>query len=106
MATIITRAEYMKDSRNLHQAYYLQIARMAGLKARHLPVPVESIREALKTDEHLNNIPLSLWDNAAFRVKAQVKRAERECGDTAPADLDGVCALKALARHLATQTEG
>jgi len=27
-----------------------------------LPVSKETIKEALKTDEHLNNIPLKLWD--------------------------------------------
>lgn len=103
---LLTRAGYMTDSKKWHQAYYLQIARMAGLSARHLPKAVWEIREALKTDQHLNNIPLAWWDRAASLVSAQVMRAEKACGDTCPAPLDGVCALKALARHLAEQTEG
>jgi hypothetical protein len=101
--TLLTRDAYMKDSRNLHQTYYLQIARMAGLRANNLPVSIERIREALKTDQHLNNIPLRLWDLKASHVAGAVMRAERKCGDTAPAPLDGVCALKALAKHLATE---
>lgn len=102
---MITRAEYMADGAKLHQSYFLELAQHAGLTAHNLPVSVEKIREALKTDEHMNNIPLQLWDS---RVTAHVRSAIAQVnitkeGHCASSLSDGVCALKALARHLAEQ---
>lgn len=102
---MMTRAEYMADSTTLHQAYFLELAQHAGLTARDLPVSIEKIREALKTDEHMNNIPLHLWDS---RVTPHIRSAIAQVnitkeGHCASSLSDGVCALKALARHLAGQ---
>jgi hypothetical protein len=102
---MITRKEYMADSSNLHQAYYLETAQMAGLTAHNLPVSVDKIREALKTDRNLNNIPLQWWDACVTSwVRSAIARVnvEKE-GQRASSLSDGVCALKALARHLAEQ---
>lgn len=99
---LITRAEYMADSANLHQAYYLEVAQHAGMNASSLPVSVEECREALKTDKHMNNISLVKWDARASHWKqavAQVNIAKE--GHCASSLSDCVCALKALARHLA-----
>lgn len=101
---LITRAEYMADSKNLHQAYFLEIAQHAGMNASSLPVSIDDIREALKTDEHLNNISLAKWDVRAIGWKkhvAQVNIAKE--GRCISSLSDCVCALKALAKHLAAQ---
>lgn len=98
---MITRDEYMKDSERLHQAYYLQMAQNAGLGLANLPVPLGRIRDALKTDKNLNNIPLHCWDAYAMRHKEAIGRAAAMSGDSGFSLGNGVCALKALARHLA-----
>lgn len=101
---LITRTEYMADSKNLFHAYFLEIAQHAGMNASSLPVSVDKIREALKTDEHLNNIPLAKWDACAIGWKksvAQVNIAKE--GHCTSSLSDCVCALKALAKHLAGQ---
>lgn len=104
---LITRAEYMADSKNLHQAYYLELARHAGLTERTLPVSLERIRKALETDEHMNNIPLYLWDLCVTpHVRSAIAQVNIVKEGTCTSSLnDGVCALKALARHLAERVE-
>jgi hypothetical protein len=101
---MLTRKQYMASSDQLHHAYYLQLAQMAGLGARSLPVGLDKIREALKTDEHLNNIRLTLWDAAALNCKSRVSDYIAKCEESKHKGLwslgDGVCILKALAKHL------
>ena len=101
--SIAKEFKHMADSENLHHAYYLEMAQHAGFTKNNLPVSVDKIRKALETDEHLNNIPLHLWDS---RVTPSVRQAigrvniakEGRCVSSLS---DGVCALKALAKHLA-----
>ena len=103
---MITYAEYFADSRKLHQAYYLEIALAAGLTARNLPVSVDKVREALKTDEHLNNIPLAQWDACAASIMGATARHAKARGEMNAHTLGvSVCSLKALARHLAGQVQ-
>lgn len=102
---MIMQKDYM-EGRATHHAYYLEIAQAAGLNAGALPVTLENIREAIQTDEHLNNIPLNKWDWFAQANMKAIGRAARERGDVNSHTLgNGVCALKALAKHLATNTE-
>jgi hypothetical protein len=102
---MIMRSDYMNNP-TLHHAYYLEIAQAAGLTARSLPADVATIREKLKTDEHLNNIPLGRWDSQALNNMSAIGRASKERGDVNSHTLcNGVCALKALAKHLAQQQE-
>jgi hypothetical protein len=52
-----------------HEAKYDALARLLGLDAlrRLVPVPAERISAALAAgDEHLNSIPLGMWDRAAL----------------------------------------
>ncbi len=54
---------------NEHQRKYDALARKLGwsLLIRLVPVPLERIRAVLDAgDEHLNSIPLKLWDGAAL----------------------------------------
>jgi hypothetical protein len=99
----MSRAEYMADSARRHQAYYLQLALEIGLTPAILPRSVEQIRESLKTDQHLNNIPLILWDSrvSALRSATAALKARGDCLSLGT----GVCILKAYARHVAGQTE-
>lgn len=99
---LITRKEYMADSANLHQAYFLELAQYAGMNESSLPVSLEKIREALKTDKNMNNIPLGMWDARAYGWKQRVAQVNIAKEGACVSSLsDCVCALKALARHLA-----
>ena len=50
-----------------HEEYMTRVIEKLGLNniKLYIPVSVGLIREKLKEDKHLNNIPLSLWDEAA-----------------------------------------
>ena len=91
--------------------------------AQYIPFSVETIREALKTDPHLNNTPMRLWDLAAgFQcgVFGNAYRRHYECrptggglwylyrahGVTGVSCAEGVCILKEAARRLAVREGG
>lgn len=96
---MITRKDYMADSANLHQAYYLEVA----LAAR-LMVPdwiMEDVRKS--TDPNLNDIALGRWDAlAGARPNPSLVSALKARGDVYSI-AGSVCAYKALAKHLATE---
>jgi len=95
---MITRDQYMKDS-SLHHAFYLELAKECGV--RFNSVEVDKFRKALRTDKHMNNIPLSWWDARAVAYKG-CRRQYADHGDHV--SLGGlVCMLKAMARHQAQQ---
>lgn len=64
-----------------------------------IPATKEGIIKALATDEHLNNIPLRLWDSKAEVVKILMVRA----GINSISLSDCVCTLKHAARMWAEQ---
>lgn len=92
---MITRQDYL-DGKATFEEYYGEIARECG--NLYLPVSVNEIRECLKTDKHLNNIPLKWWDMAATAQKARIapKVCKRTTGGCSLSDL--VCVLKESAR--------
>ncbi len=90
--------------------------------ARFIPFPVETIREKLKSDPHLNNTPMSAWDKASGFLcgvfgNAHTQRYDCRCvgggiwelyrkhGITAASNSDGVCVLKEAARRLVEREE-
>ena len=100
---MITHKEYMADSKRLHHAYYLEIARAAGVQ-----IP-GSMMERVKgsTDEHYNDIPLDQWDRIAGVMNGKLIASHWAMAMKARGSFaslaTGVCAAKALARHI---TEG
>jgi hypothetical protein len=99
----MSRQDYMADSSRRHHAYYLQVALEIGLTPAILPASVDKIREALKTDEHLNNIPLIQWDTRVSSLRGATVALKKR-GDWLSLGT-GVCILKAYAKHLAQQVE-
>lgn len=93
---MITHEQYMADSAKLHHAYYLEIARAAGVRFSD-PKDIARFREALTTDKHMNNIPLAWWDARAMGLGHGTRQALRERG-TFYSMAIGVCILKAAAR--------
>ncbi len=95
---MLTRKDYMADSANLHDAYYLEIANACGVKFTD-PATIERFRKALLDDEHMNNIPLGWWDNRVISLKRSlnVRQVLKDRGDFYSM-AGGVCILKAAAR--------
>jgi hypothetical protein len=94
---MITRKDYL-EGRATHHEYYMDVLNAMAFKP-HLPVSVEVIREKLKTDDALNNIPLIQWDCCTVTGANEVLK---ERGDYLTA-AGKVCILKAWAKHLAEQ---
>ena len=96
---MITRSEYMADSANLHQAYYLEIAEEAGLRIP--PGLLSRAKAVFETDSCFNKTPLAEWDSIAIAYRSSLQRALKPRGECWSLGA-GVCAAKALARHLVT----
>lgn len=74
-----------------------------------IPYTKNQIREAIKTDEHLNNLPIKKWDEAAgFLVSgsyvrlvgSRLTRLYASIGVDCFSLSDGVCILKEAAKML------
>ena len=99
---MITRQEYMANQAT-HNAYYGEIAEACGVTFKD-PVDLERFRTALRTDEHMNNIPLGWWDNRAAALMmyngGTVREELKKRGD-GYSMASGVCIMKAAARKAA-----
>lgn len=97
---MITRADYMKDSENLHQVYYRQFRPAVDRHVRSLiaDIGIDKVREYYKADRHLNNIPIERWDRIAQVAKHEIANINKKLGRGCVWCLsDGVCASKACA---------
>ena len=95
------------------EIYTRAINLFGGLDAviPYIPFTLERIQEALKTDEHLNNLSMDRWDYASgFKSGRQgsvvfigggVWNLYREVGINAASNSQGVCLLKEAARQWA-----
>lgn len=85
------RKLYM-DHKLSHHDFYLWLASFIGIGKSALPVSIDRIKQS--NDEHLNDIPLKLWDMQDYivRQKAYSKGLAWSLSDT-------VCTLKAIAKQ-------
>ena len=95
-----TRQEYMKGDIG-HNEFYAQFATLSTRRWVETTIGVERLKAS--TDQHLNDIPLSLWDeyfkSVAFRC--EVLPLLKEAGDVCANSLgNAVCVAKAAARVL------
>lgn len=100
---MITRADYMKDSENLHQVYYRQFRPAVDRHVRALiaDIGIDKVREYYKADHNLNNIPLRRWDSVADWAKHEIAKINEQLGNGRVwSSCDGVCAAKACARDI------
>lgn len=79
-----------------HEEMYTKVVNAIGLEYcfSMVPATAEEVTEALKTDEHLNNIPLEKWD----RQYPSIRSALARIGITTTSLSTGVCTLKQCAR--------
>lgn len=100
-----------------HEDVYDRIVNyLGGLSAiaPYIPFEISEIRKALKTDKHLNNLPLRTWDHAAgFQIegpKAIMIYGElwdlyHEKGINSACPATGVCILKHAACRIAALSD-
>lgn len=84
------RKRYMEGSLT-HQEYYLWLADFIGATKKHVPFSQEQINNS--KDEHLNDLPMAVWDRQDFTIRrlAYAKGLAWSQSDT-------VCVLKTLAK--------
>ena len=98
-----TYKEYMAGelTAETHQKYYAQFSDIFGSVVRR-KFTSEYLREMLKKDKHLNNIPLSLWDNWSRAFKFELSQRNKDINGTRSwSPSMGVCAAKEMARQIA-----
>ncbi|MFF2053855.1 hypothetical protein ACFVU2_19780 [Leifsonia sp. NPDC058194] len=64
--TIRTRNEYVREKTISHHDYYAQFVTEATLRHVHNAFSVDTLRDALAQDRHLNSIPITRWDRLAI----------------------------------------
>lgn len=98
------------------EIYGRAIELLGGLDevARFIPFPMETIREKLKSDPHLNNTPMGTWDAASGFVcrggnckfiGGGIWTLYRKYGIDGASNSEGVCILKEAARRLVEREE-
>lgn len=99
-----TRTDYMNGSVTHHE-YYRCLGREAGIRFSNSDL-LPRIQVALANgDEHLNTIPLDVWDQRAATLLPYIKNVFKAHGDTD--SLNGrVCVLKQAARDAAERAHG
>ena len=104
MTNLITRKEYMADSKNLHKLYYEQFVTSGVIQLVKNRIGLQRIINS--TDPYFNDIPLIEWDRLNGLVKTYSdtrKKSEAEgCekGKYLWSLSDGVCIAKAAARMI------
>ena len=108
--TIITHAQYMANSEELHQAYYLQFATENTKRLVLRSIGADKIKAS--NDPYFNDIPLHQWDALDKGVRATINtKAKRESDNyTKPSGYlwslsDTVCTAKACAREYKEQAK-
>ncbi|MGX1195776.1 hypothetical protein [Metabacillus sp. SLBN-84] len=81
-----------------HEELFTKIVNGIGLDtcARYMPASISTLRKALETDPHLNNIKLEKWD----RMHPSFRHTFRRIGVRSLSLSDTVCTLKQAARML------
>lgn len=77
-----------------HHMFYLWLAKSIGLNAGQFPTFMIPLIKASK-DEHLNDVPLAMWDRCDSWVNSQAGRHGMKSWSLCST----VCCLKAVARH-------
>ena len=93
---MITRKEYLENSKELHLQYYLQFATTDTKKQVLYNIGSDRINNS--NDKHFNDIPLSEWDMLSKFVVFNAKLCREVNGQISLSDR--VCILKAIAENI------
>ena len=95
-----SRADYMSKKCSHHE-YYSQFVNSTMKNFILDKYPKKKLSQLFSEDEHLNNIPISWWDNLANYFRREVAATNKIInGQNTWSLSDGVCALKAAAREI------
>lgn len=98
--TTFSRQDYL-NGKCTHRQYYAQFVNAITKSRVANWFGVEQIKEALQTDEHLNNIPLAKWDGfVTCKQLINVSQKMKAAGDYLTL-AGGVCIAKEAAKQLA-----
>jgi hypothetical protein len=97
----MTRKDYM-NGKVTHEEYYASVAKMAGVSfVGSDPAFLRKVRRALdRGDEHLNSIPLRVWDMYGAGAQIATAPAFEAHGDFWSI-AGGCCVAKTMARRAA-----
>jgi hypothetical protein len=97
----MNRQDYMTGKVTFAE-YYREIARIAGISWKHHRM-LKRVKTALaQGDEHLNSIPLHLWDVLGASSRPMIARALRQMGDSGGVSMaEIVCVHKQAATDAA-----
>ena len=91
-----SRADYMSNACT-HREYYGQFITPAILKRVEQHIGLDRIKRS--TDEHMNDIPLSLWDGMSGSIGAIIQQGIKAAGDTLSLS-SCVCVAKEAAKQI------
>lgn len=94
---MITRQEYMKDSTNLHQAYYAQFVDAYILSLVKSSIGITKIKQS--NNKYFNDIPLGLWYRLHGIISTYCRAKYKQVGEYNSL-ATSVCIAKAAARIL------
>lgn len=94
---MITRAEYMENSSELHESYYGQFVTEEIKKLVISTFGILNLVSSLKEDKYMNNLSLEKWDILVGFLPSYVWAGLKNVGDNRSLG-NGVCILKAGAR--------
>ncbi len=97
--TKFSRADYLAR-KCTHREYYSQFVSNSLVSQMASRFGKEHLKECFLTDEHLNNIPLKIWDGLEMAYRSAFYHNVKEAGDTY-SQSSGVCILKESAKQAA-----
>ena len=98
---MFARKDYLDDKCS-HDEYYRQFVTEGVMWAVRSVISVDRLKAS--RDEHMNDIPLNVWDRVFPKCPAAVNQAMRDGGDY-PTAAGLVCLGKAAARMLLEQED-
>ena len=98
----MTREEYLKNSRELHNQYYLQFATTETKKQVLYNIGTDRIKNS--GNRHFNDIPLPEWDRLSSFMVFNEKLCREINGQVSLSDR--VCILKAVAENIRRYLSG
>lgn len=104
MTKVITRREYLRDSKKLHHKYYLQFATKKTYEIVKVNIGLYNILES--KDERFNDIPLQRWDRLDEFIRLSINVKVKSESDGSPEGKywwslsDAVCIAKAVAKAI------
>lgn len=101
---MITRSEYLENSKELHEEYYGQFVTDGIINIVIRRFGIEELKLVYGADKNFNQIPLGQWDSLTNCLPSYVNAGLKNVGDYKSLAVY-VCILKAAARQAVLKAE-